>query len=682
MFALISVMHEYGNLYMLKTISKLELLAPAGSIESFHTAIEAGTDAIYLGLHEYNARMRAKNFTIKTLSYLIPFAHNKNVKVYVTLNIQFKQNELESLIHILYQLEQINVDALIVADPGLIQIAHSNFPKLTLHGSTQMAIHNSAGVKMAEKLGLKRVVLARELSIEEISKIKKHSQIDLETFVHGALCYSISGNCLASSILGGASGNRGRCTQVCRREFKSDSNSGFFFSPKDLCAIEYLLSYKANGIASLKIEGRMKGPEYVYAVVKAYRKAIDDNSKQFKAEFVNDMGRPKTTLFLNNNNLNSIIDPLMPPGTGIFLGIVNTISSDSFTIGSLLSLDPGDRLRIQPKNGFEGSALNVLSTSTNGSDTLIYVKITTNISKGDCVYLVSRKSIHSKLDKIPKINSNPIHFRERYNRAALILKNFTPSSVYDKKNELWVKIDTIDWMDYLQSTPCQHLIFAGTHNQMSDLTKDSFLFQRWRSRLYPALPPFISELNVDKWLFLIHTLREKGIKKWVCTNIGQKYLFASDMELIADNPIWIMNYAAQSVILKNGYKWFTYSMEDEYLNIKSIPSGNGILYIYGHVPLFISLIKPAIENDKSISDPYKNTFFTKEKDGLYYFLSGKPLCISQRKEKLSSVGIHNFCIDLSFIKPDRDLLENLVEAYKSGTKVPNGEPFNFKAGLK
>ncbi len=667
---------------MLKTISKPELLAPAGSIESFHTAIEAGADAIYLGLNEYNARIRAKNFTIKTLSYIVPFAHNKNVKVYVTLNIQFKQSELESLIHILFQLEQIGVDALIIADPGLIHIASSNFPKLALHGSTQMAIHNSAGVKSAKKLGLQRVVLARELSIEEISKIKIHSQIELETFVHGALCYSISGNCLASSILGGASGNRGRCTQVCRREFKSDSNSGFFFSPRDLCAIEYISTYKANGISCLKIEGRMKGPEYVYTVVKAYRNAIDENSKQNQADLANDMGRPKTALFLDNNKQDTIIDPHMPPGTGVFLGIAYTISSDSFTIGSSLSLDSGDRLRIQPKTGFEGTALKVLSTSTNGSDTIIYVKDTTEICEGDGVYLISRKSIYSKLDQNPKINSTPIHYRERYNRAAAILKNYSPSLVPDKKNELWVKIDTADWMDYLQSTPCQHLIFAGTCNQISDLTKDKSLFQRWRSRLYPSLPPFISEFDIDKWKYLIHNLKEKGIKKWACTNIGQASLFTSDMELVADNPIWTMNYAAQSVILKNGYKWFTYSMEDEYLNIKSVPSGNGILYIYAQVPLFISLIKPAIESEKQISDPYKNTFLTKERDGLYYFLSGKPLCISQRKDKLSDIGIHNFCIDLSFIKPDSDLLGKLVEAYKSGTKVPNSELYNFKAGLK
>lgn len=259
-----------------------ELLAPAGSMESFHAAINAGADAVYLGLEVFNARMRAKNFSIKKLSYLVPYAHSRGVKVYVTLNTQIKQKEFEGLIHVLYQLEQIGVDALIVADLGLIEVARTNFPSLKLHGSTQMAIHNRAGIRGAEKLGLSRVVLSRELTCEEIGNIKRETALQLEVFIHGALCYSISGMCLASSFLGGASGNRGMCTQVCRRKFKQKSAEGYFFSPHDLCAIDYLFHLKQLGVCSFKIEGRMKGPEYVDTVVRAYRASIDNAGKYQK----------------------------------------------------------------------------------------------------------------------------------------------------------------------------------------------------------------------------------------------------------------------------------------------------------------------------------------------------------------------------------------------------------------
>jgi putative protease len=664
--------------------TKPELLAPAGSIEAFHTAIDAGADAIYLGLSDFNARLRAKNFTSKTLSYLVPFAHTKNVKIYVTLNIQLKQTDLEQVIHVLYQLEQIGVDAIIVADPGVIEIARTHFPKLTLHGSTQMAVHNSAGVQMAEKLGIKRVVLARELSINEISSIKKSTHIELETFVHGALCYSISGNCLASSILGGASGNRGRCTQVCRRKFTTSSTSGYFFSPKDFCAIDHLHFYVSTGISCLKIEGRMKGAEYVYTVVKAYRDAIDNkiSTAEAKDKLLLDMGRSKTTLFLTNNNIETIIDPCLLPGTGQLLGMIQSISANSFTIISAEKLEQGDRLRIQPENGFEGTSVNILSVHTKNQEIVIEIKDSNGVSEGDSVYLISRKSVSAKLNQNVKINSSPVQFRDHYSRANAIIQKYQPKVKTEAKYELWFKINDLRWLEYLQDTSCQHLIFSGPQSQMLSLISNESILQKWCSRLYPALPPFIAEDEICNWKSLINQFREKSVTKWACANIGQVSLFQADTELVADNPIWALNYAAQSVLLKNGFKWFTYSMEDDYLNIRSIPSEKGIVYLYGHVPLFISRITPPVATGVKLSDPHKNSFYTSEKDGLHYLITSKPLCISQRKEKLAESGIRNFCIDLSFKNPNPSLLKQLTDAYKNGTKMPQSELFNFKAGLK
>ena len=206
---------------------------------------------------------------MKRSAYAVPYAHSRHVKIYVAFNTLLKQAELERAVHSLYQLEQIGVDGLIVQDLGVVDIVRTAFPRLRLHASTQLSVHNSAGVRACADLGLKRVVVAREMTVDEIAKACAVDGCEIEVFVHGALCYSLSGMCLASSFFGGASGNRGRCTQVCRRSFEATGPEndgcaqGYFFSPNDFCALDSLHRLKLAGVKSLKIEGRMKGPEYV-----------------------------------------------------------------------------------------------------------------------------------------------------------------------------------------------------------------------------------------------------------------------------------------------------------------------------------------------------------------------------------------------------------------------------------
>lgn len=374
--------------------NKPELLAPAGSIESFHAAIEGGADAVYLGLNDFNARLRANNFSMKALSYLVPFAHVRRVKLYVTLNTLIKQAELGPLIHTLYQLEQIGVDAIIAADFGLIDIARTFFPKLKLHASTQMTIHNSTGLRQAEKLGLRRAILSRELTLQEIASLCKTTSVELELFVHGALCYGISGLCLASSYLGGSSGNRGRCTQVCRRKFKTAGGSGYLFSPDDLCALDFLPQINACGaIQSLKIEGRMKGPDYVFTVVKAYRMALDDPEKlpEAKELAAHDFGRHKTSFFLNGLRTPGIIDASRPSGTGELIGKIRELRQNAIVVASKATLLANDRIRIQPHNGFEGETGMVLHAATDETGIAIVLKKTVPCSTGDTVYLIGRR---------------------------------------------------------------------------------------------------------------------------------------------------------------------------------------------------------------------------------------------------------------------------------------------------
>ncbi|NUO05344.1 MAG: U32 family peptidase [Candidatus Brocadia sinica] len=255
---------------------KPELLSPAGNMECFFAAIENGADAVYFGLEDFSARAGAQNFTLDDASKSITYAHKKSVKVYIALNTLIKTRELERGVDLLIALEELQPDALILQDLGLLYLIQSQFPRFNLHASTQMTIHNLAGVRQLEKMGFKRVVLARELSVDEIRNISGNTSIETEVFVHGALCYSYSGLCFFSSMIGGRSGNRGRCAQPCRMYYKSPSGEGgHLFSMKDLLTLSRLNDLMAMGVHSFKIEGRMKSPEYVAVVTNMYRQAID-----------------------------------------------------------------------------------------------------------------------------------------------------------------------------------------------------------------------------------------------------------------------------------------------------------------------------------------------------------------------------------------------------------------------
>ncbi|MBI6874625.1 DUF3656 domain-containing U32 family peptidase [Clostridium aciditolerans] len=263
-------------------MNKIELLAPAGSIESLHAAVQAGADAVYLGGNKFSARAYASNFDNENMIKAVEYCHLYNVKMYVTINTILKEDEAKEALEYAKFLYKIGVDALIIQDLGFANLIRKNLPDFELHASTQMTIHNAEGALFLRELGFKRIVLSRELSLKEITHISKELEIETEIFVHGALCVCYSGQCLMSSMIGGRSGNRGRCAQSCRlpnaiidRKTMTEKK-GYLLSPKDICTVEDIKDIVESGTASLKIEGRMKRPEYVAGVVQAYRKAIDN----------------------------------------------------------------------------------------------------------------------------------------------------------------------------------------------------------------------------------------------------------------------------------------------------------------------------------------------------------------------------------------------------------------------
>lgn len=256
-------------------MSGLEILAPCGGAESVEAAVKSGADAVYLGAKEFSARASAHNFDFSEIESAVKYCHTAGVKVYLTANTLIFDKEMEKALNTVIQSCNAGIDGVIVQDFGLASLIKKHLPQLPLHGSTQMSVHSPSGAKFLEELGFKRVVLSRELSKEEIIEIRRETSIELEVFVHGALCMCLSGQCYFSAMLGSRSGNRGACAQPCRLPFGVNGRGGYALSLKDNSIVDYLSQLESIGVNSAKIEGRMKRPEYVACAVRACRESLD-----------------------------------------------------------------------------------------------------------------------------------------------------------------------------------------------------------------------------------------------------------------------------------------------------------------------------------------------------------------------------------------------------------------------
>ncbi len=359
-------------------MKKPEILAPAGNMECLRAAIIAGADAIYIGGYMFGARAFSNNFSDEEIIEAVNYAHMYNVKIYVATNTLIYENEVDRFINYIQFLYNNNVDAVIVQDIGMMDLIRQTFPDLEVHASTQMHIHNLDGVKIANKLGLTRVVLARETTYEDIREIKKNTNTEIEIFVHGALCISYSGQCLMSSLIGGRSGNRGTCAGSCRQKYnvldedgKQVNKDEYNLSTKDLSSLDNLGKLIEIGVDSLKIEGRMKSPEYVYLVVSLYRKAVDSYIKDQVINITDkEMENLKKTFnrmftkgFMFNEDNNNFINSYRPNHQGVEVGKVVSCKENSLVIKLTDNLNINDGIRII---GNEDTGCIVTSMFING----------------------------------------------------------------------------------------------------------------------------------------------------------------------------------------------------------------------------------------------------------------------------------------------------------------------------
>lgn len=395
---------------------KIELLAPTGDMECLYAAVNNGADAVYLGGSKFSARAYAKNFTLEDIAEAIDYCHGYGVKVYITINTLIKEKEYWEALDYVKDLYKVGVDGVIIQDMGLGNKLINSFPGLEVHASTQMSVHNKSTSIFLKELGFKRIVLARELSIEEVKEIS--SVVETEVFIHGALCVCYSGQCLMSSMIGGRSGNRGRCAQPCRLPYEiinkesGESKQGFLLSPKDICTISNINEIIDSGVTSYKIEGRLKKPEYVAGVVASYRKVIDeylqnkrkvDSSKEEKKllQLFNREGFSRGYFWGNAGR--DLMAYNNPKNTGLILGK----AIDSKLVELYSDVHNGDGIRV----GDDGTTISKITSKG---------KELTSAKKGDKVQLWP--TIYKKGDLVYKTNDIKLNeeirksFRDKYIR--------------------------------------------------------------------------------------------------------------------------------------------------------------------------------------------------------------------------------------------------------------------------
>ena len=337
----------------------MENLAPAGNWDALRSAVAAGADAVYLGYAAYSARAGAGNFDEQQLRDAVRFAHLHHVRVHVTVNTLIKDGEMAGVVDVLRLLGEIRVDAVLVQDLGVLRMARRCFPDLPIHASTQMAIHNATGVRFCRNQGMTRAVLARECSATEIALAAKEG-IEIEVFGHGAQCVAVSGECLFSSVVGGRSGNRGRCAQPCRLLYTYRGKTAAWLSPRDVCMRDDLPELNKAGVASIKLEGRLKRPEYVATIANSYRNAIDamDNGHFRKADENEITGLRQIFSrggFMRGYAMGAedagVIDPARVSHGGVKIGRVEFAAGNMARVRLERSLDDGDGLQIRTAQG-------------------------------------------------------------------------------------------------------------------------------------------------------------------------------------------------------------------------------------------------------------------------------------------------------------------------------------------
>jgi len=677
-------------------VKRVELLAPAGSPEALDAALGEGADAVYLGLRSFNARMRSANFAFNQFEAGLQTIHERGKKVYVTVNTVFEEREADRVYQLLQFLNRLKPDGIIVQDLGVLKMARDNFPSLALHASTQMNVASSRGCNFLSRQGFKRAVLARELTLEEIRAVRQNTSLELEVFVHGALCVSGSGLCLFSSYLGGKSANRGACTQACRRLYESETKKGFFFSPDDLQLIDYVPDLIDMGIDSFKIEGRMKSAEYVGTVVAAYRHLIDNcqNDREralakAKSMLQADFARRKTSFFVGSDNPD-FIHPDQAGGTGIHLGKIKDIKAldDEHwaVMASFDGLSEGDSIRLHRSDDSGRVTAKIRGIKRQAEGMLL--KIDGEWRINDDVYLIQTASMARRyksllpysLDRYRAFPSRDSAPRPQFAMPPKKDQDSLPSGYYALVGKV------ADLHAVLAAAPQKAMILFDKLNAEA-MRKNEATIPYKRDRLVLWLDPFYTETDfawlepeLDYWI-------SRGVRCVVANNLGHLgYLRGKDLDVIAGPWLYAFNSWAAGFLFDQGVKYLIPPLEISKQNFmrmtESLPPSAMMPITFSYPQLF------RIRGD--LSAKYDSTSFI-DRDGTSYTMNGRreytvvvpdrPFSIIDRTSFLRKEHIDKFILDLSNANPARGMFRDIARAAAEGKVLPDASRFNWKDGF-
>jgi len=658
---------------------KPELLAPVGNTESFYAAINGGANAVFMGLQEFNARGRASNFTRPILQLAVSKAHEKNVKVYITLNTLIKNKEIDQLIDVLLFLNALKVDGIIIQDWGVYFIARKFFPKLVLHASTQMGNHNSVGVNFAASKGIVRTVLARELTMPELETIAKESKAELELFVHGALCYSFSGMCLFSSYAGGQGANRGLCKQSCRRLYQEGEEQHALFSLKDNQQLSNLQKIVDLGIHSLKIEGRMKSADYVFQVCKAYRMVLDNPEKMAEAAEMleSDTGREKTAYFLGGDISDGITDD---PSTGKLIGKIAEVTRHSISFQSNVLLAEGYRLRIRTENEDDQLYVKVENFILNENLYKIPTDLAGKIKKGDDVLLVRLKT-QSFSSRLGNVNTLPELKKQFVNRQEI--RNSLSFESKPQKPMLLIRIGSPEWIAKLRFEDYDAVILSYKKSDWENFDPNSTIFQLNRQKIRIEFPKFISENNLEFYRNLAERLAASGFNRFFISHLSQKMLLPKGAPASCNENVYVLNDAAAKALNDEQIVDFVYPQENDLENLLSMKNKQGIVPLYFYPELFYSRMPvKSHQESKMFSDENYKKFRIAVKDGITIVYPIIPVALFHYRNQLEKNGFNRFLIDYSGEIITANVVKRILKKYLNSESVQPSTSFNFKLGLK
>lgn len=696
-----------------------ELLAPAGNINIFKAVIETGADAVYVGGSMFGARAYANNFDEEELLYAIDYAHLKGVKVYLTVNTLLKNDEIEKLYDYLLPFYERGLDAVLVQDLGALKLIHDRFPDLAIHTSTQMTVTGIDGVRFLKQFGVQRVVMAREVSLAEMKEIHEKCGMEIEAFVHGALCYSYSGQCLFSSMLGGRSGNRGRCAQPCRLPYcVGNKKDTYILSLKDMCGIKDLQKLKESGVYSLKIEGRMKQAGYASGVVAYYRRYIDSMKEVSDKDYKNIAGLGNRCGFTDKYYFEH-------NGTDMV-----TFEKPNFVSDASDELPQFSKIKIQGKLTLKEAEPGVLTVSCGGYRFTSYMDPVSHALKAPA----ERKNV---AERISKTGDTPFEFEN----IDITMDNdiFVPNGALNKlrreaieglQNEILMQYKRIASASYgwkskktseikpygdpkviasvrdgkqlyrlLEYDNISEIYIDsskyGRRDFVKEFSDDVFCVNNAEKKAYLALPVIFRRSTRDYFETISDQLKKIDFEGFIVRNYEEffwvKTRFAGK-KIVTDHNMYTYNDMAKSMFFDNGADADTMPLE---LNQKEINRRNNKgsqMIIYGYYPLMVSaqcVHKNSYKCDRTpqityLKDRYNKIFPVWNNCSECYNIiyNSCPTVLFNNMQKIKNAGIDALRLDFTFEKPEE--IDTVMAAFESNSADGIKEYTNghFKRGVE